>query len=176
MNNVLTVTVPCPNCQNKLTIDMYRKVLVKSGVGIGVEQIFDDSMNMISCSNCSFNKRANNAIFYHNIDKFFGVFYEPIPNKDIDGIIAEFNKPSGPFPNLFTYLETAPRVNDWETFKKMIQKYESGELKNEAKEPNVEVLFNQKQTVIKEPDIIGTIMIIVFVVVLSYMLYVALGT
>jgi hypothetical protein len=57
--------------------------------------------------------------------KNFAVWWEPVYDTYIDNEVIEYGKENGEG----NFYQTAPRIRDWEEFKKTIIKFENGELR-----------------------------------------------
>lgn len=124
MSKTFKATLPCPNCKNYFEATLYRSIWGEYPENR--EMVFNDTINSPICPHCNVRAKIGNAtLLYHNAKQQFAVWYEPEYDSGIDKDNEGYSRMFGPQ----SYLAKAPRIKNWEEFKKTIVKYESGELK-----------------------------------------------
>jgi len=89
------------------------------------KMVMQDEINVFHCPDCGFRVKIETSLMYTNADMFFAVIWEPEHDEGIDKNIELLDKLMGKG----NYLSEAPRIKDWEEFKKTIIRFERGELK-----------------------------------------------
>jgi hypothetical protein len=87
--------------------------------------VMDDLINVAHCTACGIDTKLVFPLMYTNTKQQFAVWWEPYPDQQID-------QDSQGYARMFgegNYYQAAPRIKDWNEFKKTILKFESGELK-----------------------------------------------
>lgn len=117
-------TLPCPNCKNYFEATLYRSIWGEYPENR--EMVFNNTINSPICPHCNVRAKIGNAtLLYHNVQQKFAVWYEPEYDSEIDKDNKEIARMLGPQ----IYLAQAPRIKNWDEFKKTIVKFETGELK-----------------------------------------------
>jgi hypothetical protein len=131
MSQKINATLTCSKCNTKTEIVLFRSIWGEKPENR--ELVFSDKINRITCPECHFVHFPATSLWYTNCDFYFSVWYEPRPDPTIDADAARWGdlmRSRGPGG---TYLISPPRVRDWEAFKALIQKYETGELKTDSR-------------------------------------------
>lgn len=124
MSKKIKVSIPCPHCHNSFEATLYRSIWGEYPENR--EIVFNDTINSPICPHCKNKVIIGNAsLLYHNAKEKFAVWYEPVHDSAIDADCKGYTQMFGPD----NYLATAPRISDWEGFKRTIVMFEKGDLK-----------------------------------------------
>lgn len=122
MSKRVKIDIVCPHCAKHYTDDFFRTYW---GEDEGMRKnIMDDNVNIASCPYCGHSFHLPLAMMYVDVHVKFAVWWEP--NYDA-GIDSDANAYAQMFGEKSFYA-TAPRIADWEEFKRTINKYYRGEL------------------------------------------------
>jgi len=124
MSQQYKAILPCPNCNNYFEATLYRSIWGEYPENR--EMVFNNTINSPICPHCKVRANIENTtLLYHNVKKPFAVWYEPVYDRSIDEEKAEYSRMMGSQ----SYLAKAPRIKNWEEFKRTILKFETGEIK-----------------------------------------------
>lgn len=130
MSKQIEVDVNCPGCDAKSNVTLYRSIWAENPGNR--ELVMTDQINVVTCRECGTRFKIPLPFIYTNREKFFAVWWEPFQDPTIDTDSAMYAAAMGPD----NYLATAPRVKDWEEFKRTITRFETGELKGKVGDPS----------------------------------------
>ena len=134
MSQKYKATLLCPNCKNYFEATLYRSIWGEYPENR--EMVFNNTINSPICPHCNVRAKIGNAtLLYHNAPKTFAVWYEPEYDSRIDKEGKGYAKMFG----TQSYLTQAPRIKNWDEFKKMIVKFETEELKANPGEISTEL-------------------------------------
>ena len=122
MSKKINTEITCPQCQHHFGVSLYRTIWGEKQENR--ELVMNDRINVVTCPHCQINIGVNFPFLYSNAFKQFAVWWEPFPDPSIDEMSAGFAAISGKDG----YLASAPRIKDWEEFKRTIVKFENGEM------------------------------------------------
>jgi hypothetical protein len=98
--------------------------------------VFNNTINSPLCPYCKKRVIIGNAtLLYHNAPQNFAVWYEPQYDRAIDEESKGYSQMFGSD----SYLAIAPRICEWEAFKRAIMMFEKGELKGNPGKPSPEL-------------------------------------
>ena len=126
MSKIIEAEIACPKCQHQFEVSVYRTIWGEKPKNR--ELVMNNRINVVSCPFCQEKIRVSFPFLYTNAVKQFAVWWEPFHDSSIDEMSAGFASISGKDG----YLSTAPRIKDWEDFKRAIVKFESGELRSQS--------------------------------------------
>jgi CpXC protein len=130
MSKTYEIQEECPACNYPFEIKMYRSIW-----GVHPENrelVMSDSVNRTTCKNCGLKITIQASLFYTNASSGFAVWYEPVPDPQIDTDQYLYTQLGG----ASFYLAKAPRIKDWNEFKNTIIKFETGQLEGGTPFPN----------------------------------------
>jgi hypothetical protein len=113
----------CPHCGNQFKTTVFRSIWGEHTENRNL--VMSDQINVVICPNCNRRTKVPIALMYVDINKQFAVWWEPIPDPQIDSELIEYGKMFGQG----NFYQTAPRIRDWEEFKETIRKFETGILR-----------------------------------------------
>lgn len=126
MEKQIEYSVCCPQC-NGMVNAVVQKTVYGEMPG-NLEIVMNDKINVAKCPHCGHSFQVPVSVMYASQIKRYAVWYEPIPDPEIEKTSKIWGQMLGDF------YEQAPRIPDWEMFKNTINKFESGELKIHPKE------------------------------------------
>lgn len=119
MGKILDATITCPTCKRRFETEVHR--VVWGEYPQNRELVFSDQINSETCR-CGTVLKLPFAFLFTNRDREFAVWYEPRHDPVIDEDALIYAEAWG----ADSYLATAPRISDWETFKLVIRDFEEG--------------------------------------------------
>jgi hypothetical protein len=128
MSKQVEASLKCPKCGTEHNTKLYRSLWIENPSNRSM--VFDDRVNVFECSECKFSERLTFSLLCTNSEKGFAVWYEPVPDPDVDKDVADYKQHMGST----SYFARAPRIRDWEEFKGTIV-----DLEHSLATPNVEV-------------------------------------
>ncbi len=117
--------IKCPSCGTETEFHLYRSLWIEDPENR--KMVFEDRVNLFECPSCGRSERAQFPFLCTNTKLGFAVWYEPYHDEAIDQDVEEYKKHMGPN----SFYATAPRIKDWEEFKKKIIEFENGESKGQ---------------------------------------------
>jgi hypothetical protein len=123
MSKKVDAQITCPNCQNEFNISLYRTIWGEFKENR--ELVMSDEINVAVCPSCKNRTKLSYALMYTHKNPNFAVWWEPEHDSQIDIDIKDYIKYLGEG----NYFATAPRIRDWQEFKNIILKFETGEIK-----------------------------------------------
>jgi hypothetical protein len=122
MSKRIESTITCPYCANQFPFTLFRSIWGEYPENR--ELVMSDKINVATCPSCNKSTKLPYPFFYTNAKQFFAVWWEPEYDSQIDKDAVGYAKMLGSG----NYLATAPRIKDWNEFKKTILRFEKGEL------------------------------------------------
>ena len=129
MSKTLDADALCPDCGAHFSVTLYRTIWGEFPENR--ELVFSDTINVASCTNCAFRHHVEFSLLYVDMRRQFAVWYEPTPDPQVDRdarIYASMFGPDG-------FYATAPRISDWNDFKKVVIEFETGLREATATDP-----------------------------------------
>jgi hypothetical protein len=139
MSKKIGAHITCPNCGNVFPTELYRTIWIEYPDNRAM--IFDNKINVVTCPKCNHVEKLEFPFLCTNVKKKLAVWYEPFPDHDVDRDVAEFCKHMG----LNSFYAKAPRVADWEEFKRTIVNLEA--ISEHAIGNDVEISNEMNQTI-----------------------------
>jgi Zn ribbon nucleic-acid-binding protein len=121
MSKQVSADVPCPKCGQYSEISLYRSIWIEYSENRKL--IFDNKINLFTCQKCGHSTSVPFSLLATNIKKHIAVWYEPYPDTDVENDIKLYAQHFG----AGSFYATAPRIKDWEEFKKKIIELEGKE-------------------------------------------------
>ena len=122
MSKRVDATITCPGCGRQYPVKLYRTIWGEYEENRNL--VMNDQINVLECPHCGFSFKAPFAFMYVDIKANFAVWWEPQHDPSVDTDTQGFARMFG----AGSFYATAPRVQDWEEFKRTINRYYSGEL------------------------------------------------
>lgn len=120
MSNKINTQWPCTKCGCKYNVSLYRSIWGE--VKENRDLVMNDKINMETCPKCGFVDDVPLAFMYTHKEPDFAIWYEPFHDASIDEEKLKYSS----MPGMPRYLMEAPRISDWNEFKKLIILYEKG--------------------------------------------------
>lgn len=115
--------ISCARCGTVFNASLFRTLWIEHVAYRDL--VFGDEVNVVECPDCQKRICLPFSLLCTNVTRDFAVWYEPFPDENVDRDIEGYAKLFGPD----SYYATAPRVKNWNEFKRTILKFESGELR-----------------------------------------------
>lgn len=122
MSQRIEANITCPICGNNFPFTLYRSIWGEDEQN--KELVLSDRINVTTCPSCKSKTKIEYPFLYVDVQKQFAVWWEPHYDLQID-------KDSMAYAKMFgegNYYQKAPRIKDWDEFKKVINQFYSGEL------------------------------------------------
>lgn len=119
MSKKVDIIWTCQNCGDRYGLTLYRSIWGEILENRSI--VMNDTINTTTCPNCGMTSKLPYPFLYTHKNPDFAVWWEPIYDKSID----EEKKRYGNLPGMPDYLTNAPRIEDWEEFKRTILKLET---------------------------------------------------
>jgi len=121
MSRKIDIVISCPYCGFSQSVSVYTSVNVTLDPELQ-DEIFDDRVNRLECSECGKSSLVNMNLMYHDMERKFAVWFcsqgdLPEIEKQAFAKIAESMGIGG-------YLSEAPTTYTWEEFKSTILEFE----------------------------------------------------
>lgn len=126
MSKTYSAAFPCGACGNRIEATLFRTLWIE--VPENRLMVFEDRVNAPLCGKCGTRNQIDASLMATNKEMNFAVWYDPEGDPDIDKMAGMFVVTMGEG----NYMSTAPKVADWDEFKRTIEKFESGELVGKA--------------------------------------------
>lgn len=120
MSKLVDATITCPHCGKEYPVKLFRTIWGEQKANRAL--VFNDEINVLKCPHCGHSFKASFPFMYVDVEKGFAVWWEPEYDPGIDLNSKDYAKIFG----VNSYYATAPRIADWEEFKKVIQEYYQG--------------------------------------------------
>jgi len=125
MSKKIDAKISCPACGYKFDFSLFRSIWGEYPENR--ELVMSDKINVATCPSCKHSTKLIFPFIYTNAKLFFAVWWEPEYDPQIDSDSEGYKNMLG----AGNYLATAPRIKDWNEFKKTILKFERGDLKGQ---------------------------------------------
>lgn len=120
MSKTVELEMDCPNCKAAFTAKLYRTIWVEYPENLDL--IATDRINVVRCPACGLSERQPFPFLATNVAKHVAVWYEPIPDPNIDVDVALYRQHYGDD----SYFAKAPRIKNWEEFKSRLIELNKG--------------------------------------------------
>lgn len=114
MSKTLELDLSCPRCQTSFRATLHRTIWVEFQENMDL--IENNQINLVHCPGCGLSEMPPFSFMATNVRKRIAVWYEPIPDPNIDSDIALYRKHFG----VDSFYARAPRIRDWEEFKRRL--------------------------------------------------------
>lgn len=121
MSKRVKIGIKCPHCGQQYAGDFFRTYWGESENMRA--NLMNDNVNIATCPYCGHKFHLPLAMMYVDVQARFAVWWEPNPDPGIDSDSREYARMFG----AKSFYATAPRIADWEEFKRTINKYYRGE-------------------------------------------------
>lgn len=122
MSKLVDATVTCPRCGQEYPVKLFRTLWGENDSLRA--KVMSDEVNICSCPHCNYAFKAQYPFLYVDVKVGFAVWWEPTHDAGIDSDAMRYAQMFGEN----SFYAKAPRIKDWNEFKKTIMKYYSGEL------------------------------------------------
>lgn len=119
MSKKIPAEIQCPSCRSKFNVELYRSIWIEADNNR--ELIFNDEINTVTCTSCKERTKLKFPFLCTNVKKGIAIWYEPYHDAEIDKDIALYKAKMGKD----SFYANAPRIQDWEEFKKKIIELEN---------------------------------------------------
>lgn len=120
MSKLVDATIKCPNCGREYPVKLFRTIWGEHEVNRNM--VLNDKINVPQCPHCNFSFKAPYPFMYVDVKAGFAVWWEPQHDPGIDSDAHDYATMFG----ANSYYATAPRIADWDEFKKVIIEYYQG--------------------------------------------------
>ena len=120
MSKRVDATITCPGCGRQYPVKLYRTIWGEYEENRDL--VMNDQINVLECPHCGFSFKAPFAFMYVDIKANFAVWWEPNHDPGVDSDSASYAKMFG----VNSYYAKAPRISDWEEFKRVVKEYDDG--------------------------------------------------
>ena len=124
MSKSIEFQIECPDCGKQYQAKAWRTLWGDGCTADNFTERLKDDTNMVTCPHCGHSFRLPLGLMYVDCKAGFAVWYEPQPDPNIDVETQQYAAMFG----ADSYYAKAPRVKDWDEFKRTIRKYYTGEL------------------------------------------------
>lgn len=118
MSKRLGAQIQCGACGHKFNVSLYRSIWIEEPANRDL--IFSDQINRFNCPSCRNHIDTEFAFLATNVKRQIAIWFEPQHDPNIDKDIAGYKKMMGSN----SFYAKAPRISDWEEFKRTILEYE----------------------------------------------------
>jgi hypothetical protein len=123
MSKRIEANITCPNCGNQFPFTLFRTIWGEYDEN--KELVLSDQINVAICPSCKSRTKIEYPFMYVDVKKQFAVWWEPVNDPQIDQDAIGYAKMFGEG----NFYHKAPRIKNWEEFKRIVRRYDSGELK-----------------------------------------------
>ena len=123
MSKRIEANITCPNCGNQFPFTLFRTIWGEYEEN--KQLVLSDQINVATCPSCNSRTKIEYPFMYVDVKKQFAVWWEPVSDSQIDQDAIGYAKMFGEG----NFYHTAPRIKNWEEFKRIVRRYDSGELK-----------------------------------------------
>jgi hypothetical protein len=102
----------------------------------------NDKINEMTCPHCKLHHRLNFPFLCTNVVHGFALWYEPYHDPQVDEDIAQYRTHMGPD----SFYAKAPRIQDWESFKKKLLEMEMASPSSDKARPVFSQEMRKKMT------------------------------
>ena len=125
MSKLVDFQIECPKCGTHYVTKVFRTLWGDGCTADNFELRLTDNTNVVTCPHCGHSFRLPLGLMYVDVEKGFAVWWEPQHDEGIDADAKSYAAAFG----ADSYYAKAPRVKDWDEFKRTIRRYYTGELK-----------------------------------------------
>ena len=125
MSKLVDFQIECPKCGTHYVTKVFRTLWGDGCTADNFESRLTDNTNVVTCPHCGHSFRLPLGLMYVDVEKGFAVWWEPQHDEGIDADAKSYAAAFG----ADSYYAKAPRVKDWDEFKRTIRRYYTGELK-----------------------------------------------
>lgn len=125
MSKIVNFQIECPHCKTQYIAKVFRTLWGDGCNADNFESRLTDNTNVVTCPHCGHSFRLPLGLMYVDCDAGFAVWWEPQHDEGIDAETKSYAAAFG----ADSYYAKAPRVKDWDEFKRTIRRYYTGELK-----------------------------------------------
>lgn len=118
MSKKTPAEIQCPSCNSKFDVELFRTIWIEEPKNR--ELIFNNEINAVTCPACKKKTRLEFPFLCTNVKKEIAVWYEPYHDAEIDKDVSLYKAKMGEN----SFYAQAPRIQDWEEFKKKIVELE----------------------------------------------------
>lgn len=147
MSKRIEATITCPNCAKQFLFTLYRTIWGEYEEN--KKLVLSDQINVSVCPSCKTRTKIPYPFMYVDVKKQFAIWWEPEYDSQIDKDALDYAKIFGDG----NFYHKAPRIKNWEEFKKLVIKYDSGELKANSirlSQPQQEEFTNLMKSALKD--------------------------
>ncbi len=119
MSKKVGAHIKCPSCGTETEFHLYRSLWIEDPENR--KMVFEDRVNLFECPSCGRSERAQFPFLCTNKELGLAVWYEPYRDAAIDKDVEGYKKQMG----ANSFYATAPRISDWEDFKRKIIEIEN---------------------------------------------------
>lgn len=120
MSKRVDATITCPKCSKQYPVKLFRTIWGEHEENRRL--VMNDEINVPTCPHCGFSFKAPYPFMYVDVKEGFAVWWEPQYDAGIDTDAQGYARMFGSN----SYYATAPRIKDWEEFKRVINDYYQG--------------------------------------------------
>lgn len=121
MSKQVRIDIQCPNCSHQYSDNFFRTIWGENASFRNM--VMRDEVNIATCPHCGHKFHLPLAMMYVDVEKGFAVWWEPNHDPGVDSDSAAYARMFG----TNSYYAKAPRIKDWEEFKRVINEYYSGQ-------------------------------------------------
>ena len=125
MSKIIDLQIQCPDCGQQYQAKAFRTLWGDGCTADDFTSRLTENTNMVTCPHCGRSFRLPLGLMYVDVKAGFAVWYEPQFDSNIDDEARQYAAMFG----ADSYYAKAPRIKDWEEFKRTIWRYYTGELK-----------------------------------------------
>ena len=125
MSKIIDLQIECPDCGQQYQAKAFRTFWGDGCTANNFTSRLKEDTNMVTCPHCGHSFRLPLGLMYVDVKAGFAVWYEPQPDPNIDNEARQYAAMFG----ADSYYAKAPRVKEWDEFKRTIHRYYTGELK-----------------------------------------------
>ena len=118
MSKQVEVSVKCGVCGKNFPAKLYRSLWIEDPQNRS--RVYNDEINSVTCAHCKQRARINFPFLCTNVKKGIAIWYEPYHDEAIDNDIRQYSTNFGKD----SFYAKAPRIRDWEEFKKVLAEME----------------------------------------------------
>ncbi|HEX3986668.1 MAG TPA: CpXC domain-containing protein [Acidobacteriaceae bacterium] len=120
MSKKVELDMDCPRCKTAFKAALYRTIWIEYPENM--ELIMTDTINVVRCPACGLSEKQPFPFLATNAGKKVAVWYEPIPDRNIDSDAALYRKHFGDD----YFLAKAERIKNWTEFKQRLTELNRG--------------------------------------------------
>lgn len=121
MSKLVKIEIECPNCSHQYQDNFFRTIWGENEAFRN--KVMNNDVNIAICPHCGYKFHLPLAMMYVDVQEGFAVWWEPNHDPGVDSDQEAYAKMFG----ANSYYAKAPRVVDWEEFKRVINEYYLGQ-------------------------------------------------